>query len=208
MGTFSFDYVKTVTTGEGGMVITNSRDLYLRSEWYSDHGHDHNPNVGRALEQNHSPDSITRSDELQSALGLAQLRKLDYLISEQKKNKKVIMDALAAIPGVDFAPNRTGRFRGRLAFSFLKNRLRSIQNCWPLEGVDDLLEIACGTMFMGAFPQRSAYSKSIVYDPLYKGKIEYLRKTIPHGDIPGRTLVIRIYENGQQKTLDNDPESH
>ncbi|MCK7468262.1 MAG: DegT/DnrJ/EryC1/StrS family aminotransferase [Desulfosudis oleivorans] len=35
MGTFSFDYVKTVTTGEGGMVITNNRDLYLRSEWYS-----------------------------------------------------------------------------------------------------------------------------------------------------------------------------
>jgi len=50
MGCFSFDYVKTVTTGEGGMVITNNKDLYHRAEWYHDHGHDHNPKVSRALE--------------------------------------------------------------------------------------------------------------------------------------------------------------
>ncbi|MBN2539672.1 MAG: aminotransferase class I/II-fold pyridoxal phosphate-dependent enzyme, partial [Deltaproteobacteria bacterium] len=46
MAILSFDYYKTMTTGEGGMVLTNSKALYDRSDWYHDHGHDHNPNVG------------------------------------------------------------------------------------------------------------------------------------------------------------------
>ncbi len=50
MGTFSFDYYKTLTTGEGGMILTDRKDLYDRADWYHDHGHDHNPNVSRAME--------------------------------------------------------------------------------------------------------------------------------------------------------------
>jgi 8-amino-3,8-dideoxy-alpha-D-manno-octulosonate transaminase len=50
MGIFSFDYYKTMTTGEGGMVITNSETLYHRADEYHDHGHDHNPKVSRAME--------------------------------------------------------------------------------------------------------------------------------------------------------------
>ncbi|MGB9618036.1 MAG: DegT/DnrJ/EryC1/StrS family aminotransferase, partial [Desulfomonilaceae bacterium] len=48
MGTFSFDFYKTITTGEGGMVVTNDKGLYIRASEYADHGHDHNPAVGRA----------------------------------------------------------------------------------------------------------------------------------------------------------------
>ena len=50
MGIFSFDHYKTITTGEGGMVITNDLDLYHRAEWYHDHGHDHLSPVSRALD--------------------------------------------------------------------------------------------------------------------------------------------------------------
>ena len=119
MGTFSFDYVKTVTTGEGGMVITNNKDLYHRSEWYHDHGHDHNPKVSRALEGRTILGFNYRMNELQGALGLAQLRKLDYLIGEQKKNKKFIMDVLAQIPCVGFRaqPDLEGDSATFLAFN-------------------------------------------------------------------------------------------
>ena len=41
MGCFSFDAVKTITCGEGGAVITDDRELYLKADAYSDHGHDH-----------------------------------------------------------------------------------------------------------------------------------------------------------------------
>ncbi len=47
---FSASITKTMTTGEGGMVLTNSKELFLRADWYHDHGHDHNPKIARALE--------------------------------------------------------------------------------------------------------------------------------------------------------------
>ena len=40
-GTFSFDFVKTITCGEGGAVMTNREDVYIKCDGYTDHGHDH-----------------------------------------------------------------------------------------------------------------------------------------------------------------------
>ncbi|HVO64844.1 MAG TPA: DegT/DnrJ/EryC1/StrS family aminotransferase, partial [Syntrophales bacterium] len=102
MGIFSFDYYKTVTTGEGGMVLSDNKNYYLRAEWYHDHGHDHNPNVSRALEGRTILGFNYRMNELQGALGLAQLRKLDTIIAEQKKNKQAIKDVLSKVKGVKF----------------------------------------------------------------------------------------------------------
>ena len=67
--------------------------------WYHDHGHDHNPNVSRALEGRTILGFNYRMNELQGALGLAQLRKLDTIIAEQKKNKQAIKDVLSKVQG-------------------------------------------------------------------------------------------------------------
>ncbi|MFC1821114.1 DegT/DnrJ/EryC1/StrS family aminotransferase [Thermodesulfobacteriota bacterium] len=103
IGTFSFDSVKTITTGEGGMAITNDHDLYIRASEYHDHGHDHNPNVGRGLESRSFLGFNFRMMELQGALGLAQLQKLDDLIlPRQRENKRRIKEALAGIDQLTF----------------------------------------------------------------------------------------------------------
>jgi 8-amino-3,8-dideoxy-alpha-D-manno-octulosonate transaminase len=102
MGILSFDYFKTITTGEGGMVVTNDKMLFDRADWYHDHGHDHNPAVGRALEGRSILGFNYRMNELQGAVGQAQLRKLDYIISEQKKIKGVIKESLGRIDGIGF----------------------------------------------------------------------------------------------------------
>jgi len=103
MGTFSFDSVKTITTGEGGMVITDDTDLFIRASEYHDHGHDHNPAVPRGLEKRNFIGFNYRMMELQGALGLAQLRKLDgVILKRQRENKKRIKDALHKIKGISF----------------------------------------------------------------------------------------------------------
>jgi len=103
LGTFSFDSVKTITTGEGGMVITDDRDLYIRASEYHDHGHDHNPDVGRGLEKRNFIGFNCRMMELQGALGLAQLKKLDNVIlARQRENKRRIKEALAGIDQISF----------------------------------------------------------------------------------------------------------
>ncbi|MFO7784294.1 MAG: DegT/DnrJ/EryC1/StrS family aminotransferase [Thermodesulfobacteriota bacterium] len=103
LGTFSFDSVKTITTGEGGMVITNDRELYTRASEYHDHGHDHDPALGRGLEKRRFIGFNYRMMELQGALGLAQLRKLDPIIlKRQRENKRAIKDALNKHEGITF----------------------------------------------------------------------------------------------------------
>lgn len=102
-GTFSFDSVKTLTTGEGGMVITDDEDLWRSMAEYHDHGHDHKVNpAGRGGEGRRFIGSNYRMMELQGAIGLAQLTKLDSMIVAQQKNKTVLKEAASAIPGVTF----------------------------------------------------------------------------------------------------------
>jgi len=102
-GTFSFDSVKTMTTGEGGMIITDDIDLFIKASEYHDHGHDHDPNVGRGLEKRNFFGFNYRMMELQGALGLAQLRKLDKVIlPRQKENKNRIKEALSNIDQITF----------------------------------------------------------------------------------------------------------
>ena len=201
MGIFSFDYYKTVTTGEGGMVISNNKKLYLRSEWYSDHGHDHNPKVSRALEGRTILGFNYRMNELQGALGLAQLRKLDYIIAEQKKNKAVIKDALAQVPGVGFRllPDPEGDSATFLAFNLPEEKLAlKFQKLLSQSGFDttcyksNLWHYVPNWEHFLAFS--TANSKKYPFkDKGYKGKVKYSRKSIPYAeDILGRTLVAGI----------------
>jgi 8-amino-3,8-dideoxy-alpha-D-manno-octulosonate transaminase len=102
-GTFSFDSVKTMTTGEGGMIITDDRELWRTMSEYHDHGHDHVANPGgRGGEGRRFIGFNYRMMELQGAIGLAQLAKLDDMIAAQRKNKTLLKEAAAAIPGVTF----------------------------------------------------------------------------------------------------------
>ena len=102
-GTFSFDSVKTMTTGEGGMIITDDHELWRTMSEYQDHGHDHKVNPGgRGGEGRRFIGFNYRMMELQGAIGIAQLAKLDTMIAAQQKNKAVLKSAAAVIPGVSF----------------------------------------------------------------------------------------------------------
>ena len=102
-GTFSFDSVKTMTTGEGGMIITDDEKIWRAMSEYHDHGHDHVVNPGgRGGEGRRFIGFNYRMMELQGAIGLAQLAKLDDMIVEQKKNKALLKEVAGAIPGVTF----------------------------------------------------------------------------------------------------------
>jgi 8-amino-3,8-dideoxy-alpha-D-manno-octulosonate transaminase len=101
-GTFSFDSVKTITTGEGGMVLTNDEEVYIRASEFHDHGHDHDPTVGRGQEKRRFFGLNYRMMEIQGALGLAQLRKLPEILEQQRANHAQLRETAAAIKNVSF----------------------------------------------------------------------------------------------------------
>jgi UDP-4-amino-4,6-dideoxy-N-acetyl-beta-L-altrosamine transaminase len=90
MTTFSFHPVKPVTTGEGGMVTTNHKELYERLKLYHTHG------ITRQPEMMHNNDGPWyyeqlelgynyRITDIQCALGISQMRKLDRFAEHRRK---------------------------------------------------------------------------------------------------------------------------
>ncbi len=101
VGCFSFDPVKTITCGEGGAVVTDDKDIYTIADAYADHGHDHLGN-DRGLEQHPILGTNFRISELNAAVGVAQLRKLDHILDIQRKHKAAIREALQRFPQITF----------------------------------------------------------------------------------------------------------
>lgn len=101
LGCFSFDYVKTITCGEGGALITNSDVYYENAQKYSDHGHDHIGN-DRGAEQHPFLGYNFRISELHAAVGLAQVSRLDEFLKLQERNYTIVREALSTIPEVTF----------------------------------------------------------------------------------------------------------
>ncbi|MHA7843145.1 MAG: DegT/DnrJ/EryC1/StrS family aminotransferase [Winogradskyella sp.] len=115
VGCFSFDFVKTITCGEGGAVVTNNKNYYNNADHYSDHGHDHVGN-DRGAESHPFLGYNFRISELNAAVGLAQVRRLPEFIKIQKRNYSIIREALSKIPEVTF---RTVPEGGEESYAFL-----------------------------------------------------------------------------------------
>src|SRR4030042_1155613 len=112
VGTYSYDYGKTLTTGEGGMIVTDDKRLYDLARYYHDHGHEHNPEVPRG-EDSHSITGFNfRMNEIQRAIGKVQMARLEQVLAAQRRNNARIKEGIAGIPGLEFrdqpAPNGDG----------------------------------------------------------------------------------------------------
>ena len=80
LGTLSFQATKTITTGEGGMVLTDDRELHERMVLLRDHG--------MRREKRYWHDMVGynfRMTNLQAALGCAQLEKMDHICRERHR---------------------------------------------------------------------------------------------------------------------------
>ena len=100
-GTFSFDFVKTITCAEGGVVMTNSEDIYVKCDGYTDHGHDH-LGVDRGADLHPFIGYNFRISELHAAVGLAQIKRLNEFLTIQKKNHAQLKAILATVPEISF----------------------------------------------------------------------------------------------------------
>jgi len=100
-GTFSFDFVKTMTCAEGGVVMTSREDIYLKSDGYTDHGHDHK-GVDRGADLHPFIGYNYRISELHAAVGLAQIKRLNEFLTIQKKNHTQLKNILSQVPEISF----------------------------------------------------------------------------------------------------------
>lgn len=148
-GTFSFHGTKTITTGEGGMFVTNDDDLYEKVLTLSNHGR------ARGQTKQFWPDMVGykyKMSNVQAAIGCAQLERVDSLVGEKRR----ILDAYrrhladlpqitmnpeppgtvngAWMPNIVFAP-QTGITREQLQAAFRAEHIDARVFFWPLSGL-------------------------------------------------------------------------
>ena len=108
----SFCQNKTFTTGgEGGMITTDDEDIAWNARSFRDHGYDVKTRMSLLeLEQRlpyiHNMIGWNyRMTEMQSAIGLAELARMDnWNMPNRKRNAKIIMDAIKDLPQVKYLP--------------------------------------------------------------------------------------------------------
>ncbi len=92
--TFSFHGSKTLTTGEGGMLLTNDDELWRRSLFLRDHGRNPGDTSFRSTEVAYK----YKMSSMQAALGLAQLERVEELVTAKRAIFSWYRDAIAAGP--------------------------------------------------------------------------------------------------------------
>lgn len=98
-GCFSMQFHKIITSGEGGVITTDDRDLYLRTQSYHDTGN----NWRASLDiPSPFPGVNLRMTEMCGALGLVQLGRRAGLLARMRALKKRIKEEIGDIPGLQF----------------------------------------------------------------------------------------------------------
>ena len=108
-GAFSFHGTKTLTTGEGGMFVTNDADLYERVLTLSNHGR------ARGQTKQFWPDVVGfkyKMSNIQAAIGCAQLERIDELVNCKREILAYYKAALEELPGVAMNPEPPGTING------------------------------------------------------------------------------------------------
>jgi perosamine synthetase len=95
-GVFSFHGSKTVTTGEGGMLVTDREDLYRRIQVLRDHGRQ----PGDRMFWNTEVAYKYKMSSMQAALGLAQLERIEELIQRKREQFTWYQNELAEMDGL------------------------------------------------------------------------------------------------------------
>lgn len=140
VGTFSFCQDKIMTTGgEGGMLVTDSRDSWEKAWSYKDHG----KSYATVFEREHpigfrwlheSFGSNWRITEMQSAIGRLQLAKLPQWLDLRRRNAGVLNRGLAGIPGLRLAlPPAHSEHAYYKYYAFIRPEM--LRAAWNMESI-------------------------------------------------------------------------
>ena len=129
VGTFSFDFAKTITTGEGGMVVCKDDTVAERAAAWHDHGHENNPKYPRWEDTRSGSGFNFRMSELQGAVGIAQLKKLDIIVEAQRNASLRLQNALSKIPSIEFREVPAGGVETADALIFLVPTSEQAKKC-------------------------------------------------------------------------------
>lgn len=187
IGGYSLNYHKHIHTGEGGIVVTNDSKLAERVRLIRNHGE-------AVIAADSSSGSLSniighnfRLGEIESAIGIEQLKKLDVLIQQRVSQADKLRQALAGLPGLRLPVTRKDctnvyyMFPMVLDTELLGVDRKTIYNSLLQEGMEGL------TLGYQNIHQLPIFQRKIAYGsqgfpwlpPIYSGDVDYSKGTCP-----------------------------
>lgn len=119
---FSLHPRKVISTGDGGFVTTNNEAYYERLKLLRQHGMSVNDRVRHESSKVIFEDHVElgynyRMTDIQAAVGIHQLAKLDWIVAERRKIARQYQEALADIPFIRLPREEEGYFSNFQSFS-------------------------------------------------------------------------------------------
>ena len=166
-GVFSFYPVKHMTTAEGGMVITRDADLAGRMRLRKAFG------VDRAMHERKVPgiyDVVTlgynfRMNELQAAIGVEQVKKLDRFLGQRRANFEVLDGGLRDVDELTLFDRPEGRFvSGHYCFNVMLDAADAAKRTGVIQALN-ARGIGTSVHYPGPVPQTTYYRDRFGHAP-------------------------------------------
>jgi perosamine synthetase len=200
-GVFSFHGTKTITTGEGGMFVTNDAALYEKVLTLSNHGR------ARGQTKQFWPEVVGfkyKMSNIQAAIGCAQMERIDELVARKREIMAYYRERLERLPGVRMNPEppgvqigawmptvvfapETGITREMLLHAFREENIDARVFFWPLSGLSMFQEPLKNTN-ANQIPSRAINLPS--YHEMNERDLDQVCQTVEH------VCIKKIHEHG------------
>lgn len=167
---FSFHRTKTITTGEGGMLILDDDKLYQRCKFLRDHGRAPGTYFNTEITFKYMPFN------LQAALGYAQFQRIDELIARKRWILEGYKQRLSGIPDLHFNTESDDVYNGAWGSILVFGKSHAMSRDKALEEMPKL-DLPTRPFFyplscLPAFPGREAQARKnnpVAYDVSERG---------------------------------------
>lgn len=139
---FSFHPRKVISTGDGGMITTSRKDYYERLKLLRQHGMSVNDRVRHEADKLIFEEYLEvgynyRMTDIQAAVGILQLEKLDWIVKERRKIAAVYNEAFSHISGIILPREEDGFYSNYQSYSVYLSKDCSINRNTLMQGLLD-----------------------------------------------------------------------
>jgi 8-amino-3,8-dideoxy-alpha-D-manno-octulosonate transaminase len=196
IGALSFDFGKVITTGEGGMILTQDQKLNKYVREYHDHGHENKSSLPRGRDTRTIYGFNYRMTEMQGAIGKVQLSKLDKIILNNKKRYRALLNFMENKFKIRKTPNNSESIYDTLILFEEDRNLREkivqllIREGFGTKNLPDAIEWHCSSFWDHALTKDQISRSKLTRDLLQKSIAIpiWLKKTVKEYSTLGKKI--------------------
>jgi perosamine synthetase len=209
---FSFFEDKVLTTGEGGMVLTNDQGLYELARCVRSYGEEPVTNIGNRKYEHVRLGFNYRMGALPAVLGINQLDRLDQMVAKRNANARYLRQRLSGIPGVTPPPDFPDRlsawykFVCRIDTGAIRTDVLNFVEAIKAEGVPATPRYPKPLPLQKVYREKLGYGRThCPYDcDKYGQDLDYSKGSWPEAERVGReAFVLLVHPSEEEQDLDD-----